>query len=205
MTIETINAYPLQWPAGKPRTPAHKRTWSRFKATPDQARRELIEEMRRLGLRRNQIIVSTNVELRQDGEPYANRRDPNDTGVALYWTAKDGTMQCIACDLYRQVWENMRALSKSIECIRALERWGGADIMEQAFRGFAQLPAPMTVPRPWHEVLEVDFDAGIEECRARFRTLAQEHHPDKGGDHDRMAEINAAWEACQKALKAIAL
>ena len=42
---------------------------------------ELIWELKRLGARG--MVLSTNVELRQDGLPYSNRRRPEDPGVAV--------------------------------------------------------------------------------------------------------------------------
>ena len=35
----------------------------------------------------------------------------------------------------------------------------------------------------------------------RFRKLAREHHPDKGGDHDRFVEINEAYQALLEKLR----
>ena len=104
-----MEAYPLQWPQGRARTPAQKRIPSRFDMKPDRARRELLMEAQRHG--RN-VVLSTNVALRQDGEPYASRRPPDDTGVAVYFVRKERSV-CFACDQYERVWENMRAICKT--------------------------------------------------------------------------------------------
>lgn len=74
-----IQAYPLQWPQHIKRTPSYNRQHSRFDVTPDRARRELRQEAERMG---QHVVISTNIELRRDGEPYANRRPPAVPGVA---------------------------------------------------------------------------------------------------------------------------
>jgi len=37
------------------------------------------------------------------------------------------------------------------------------------------------------------------EARKRYRQLARTHHPDVGGDPERMKEINAAWDLLRRA------
>ena len=39
---------------------------------------------------------------------------------------------------------------------------------------------------------------------AGYRSLAMKHHPDRGGDHERMQQINAAAEWLRKQLRRIA-
>ncbi len=67
-------AYPLQRPAERPRTPAHKREDSRFDVSQHKAQRELIRECNMMGAKN--LFLSTNIQLRRDGQPYANRRPP---------------------------------------------------------------------------------------------------------------------------------
>ncbi len=113
-------AYPLYWPEGWPRTkyPA----WSKFKPGGFAAEcQKVYDELDRLGA--SAPIVSSNIELRNDGLPYSNRRTPRDAGVAVYF-ALDGRQQCIPCDRWGSVEENARAIWKSIEALRGLERWG---------------------------------------------------------------------------------
>ncbi|MET7242468.1 DEAD/DEAH box helicase family protein [Methylobacterium sp. EM32] len=45
----------------------------------------------------------------------------------------------------------------------------------------------------WWRVLGVGRDAGEDEVRAAFRRLAREHHPDHGGSHAAMTNINRAY------------
>ena len=84
------------------------------------------------------VILSTNIPLRNDGLPYANSREPNDPGVAVYFQHKKREM-CFACDAFKTVRENAYSIGKTIEALRGIERWGASDMMERAFRGFAAL------------------------------------------------------------------
>src|SRR5690606_31281193 len=123
-------AYPLQWPAGWPRTPAHKRQRSRFQPNglADEAM-SIRWELERLGAR--YPVVSTNIALRRDGLPYSNQKRPDDPGVAVYFEL-DGRAQCIPCDRWQTVEENARAIWKSIEALRGLERWGAKSFVDAA-------------------------------------------------------------------------
>ena len=72
--------------------------------------------------------------------------------------------------------------------MRAIERHGGAAILNRAFTGFIALPAP---EQPW-QVLGVGMNASREEIEEAYRKLAAKHHPDRGGNPQEMARINAA-------------
>ena len=58
---------------------------------------------------------------------------------------------CFACDKWRDVYDNIYAIGKTIEALRGIERWGTGDMVEQAFTGFVALPSPKS---PW-EILGV--------------------------------------------------
>jgi hypothetical protein len=45
-----------------------------------------------------------------------------------------------------------------------------------------------------HATLFVTSDAPVEVIRAAYRALAQLHHPDVGGDSERMQAINVAYD-----------
>lgn len=44
------------------------------------------------------------------------------------------------------------------------------------------------------EVLGLPEEASADEVKARWRTLASEHHPDNGGDGDKFKECRKAYE-----------
>ena len=144
-------------------------------------------------------ILSTNIPLRRDGLPYANHRQPDDKGVAVYFTYK-GRQMCFACDKWDKVEDNIQAVRKTIEALRGIARWGTGDMMERAFTGFEALPAPgQRAKRPWWQVLGVHQDATPEEIKAAYRRQAMACHPDHGGNEALMAEVNAAYSEATRA------
>lgn len=191
---QSVTAFPLHWPEGRPRT--KYRGPSRFDVTFAKAVQELEWELERLGARHP--VLSTNCELRLDGRPRANQ-EPADPGVAVYFERK-GRQMVFACDKYDRVKDNIRAVGKTIEALRGIERWGTGDMMERAFTGFEQLPGPDAVSkRHWRQVFGI---ARGETARpitrltieAMYRALARERHPDHGGSDALMAELNRARE-----------
>jgi len=218
--MDPITRFPLCWPAARPRTPAHKRERSDFcrirteyvgtagqgghaRKTRERvsfaaARDELLAELGRLGAK--DLVLSTNVELRRDGLPYADRRQPADPGVAVYFRHK-GREVVFACDRWDRVEDNLRAVAKTIEALRGIDRWGTGDMVEAAFTGFAALPPAggIAPPRKWWVVLGVEAHAPTADVLAAYRRLVLECHPDRnGGDDARMKEVNGAYEQFKK-------
>jgi hypothetical protein len=182
----TIEAFPLTWPAGRARFRSPQ--ISRFRAQLGAAIKDVQGEVSRLG--GTDLIISSNLALRRDGMPYASGGRPSDQGVAVYFNYKKRPM-CFACDRWKNIEDNMHAIGKTIDALRGIERWGSGQMVEQAFTGFAALPAP---EQPW-QVLGVSSQATQDEVRAAYRRLASDHHPDRGGDQHQMARINAARDA----------
>jgi hypothetical protein len=180
-------AYPLQWPHGRPRTSHPER--SRFGSrTVDVATKELFSEIRRLGA--GMPVLSTNIKLRLDGLPYSNQSPPADKGVAVYFTYKKQPM-CFACDRWDRVQDNIYAIAMTIGALRGIERWGSGSMVEQAFTGFVALPAP----KDPHVILGVRPGASAEEIDAAYRQKAKIAHPDNGGSAAAMQELNDARAA----------
>ncbi|MBO6937515.1 MAG: J domain-containing protein [Deltaproteobacteria bacterium] len=198
----TAERYPLHWPDGQPRTPEHRRErrWA-YKVSQEQAQTELLHDLELMGAK--DVILSTNIKLRRDGLPYASQRPPDDPGVAVYWTTESGVSVAIACDRFELIRENMRALGLTVAALRAVDRAGCTDVLEGAYRGWAQLPATVTpAPRPWWKVLGYDAPEGLDfpTVKRRFRELAATRHPDRGGAHEAMAELNGALEQARAEL-----
>lgn len=209
----TPTRYPLQWPTGWKRTPEHRREPGRFtsKAYSSNSRQEpltvaqavdrLLAELLRMAIGEDDVIISSNVEPTLSGRPRSGERKPVDPGVAVYWRDM-GKDRCMAIDRYTEVAQNIGALAATIEAMRAIERHGGAAILDRAFTGFTALPAPIVagMRRPWREVLDYGTAPGVtrEFIEAAYRRAASKWHPDRASECDRaeftrrMAEVNAA-------------
>jgi hypothetical protein len=154
-------------------------------------------ELQRMGVRDDDLVISTNLQLRLDGFPKSAQRQPADPGAAVYWR-DGGDTRCMAIDRYEKIEHNLAAIAATLDAMRAIERHGGAEILNRAFAGFAALPGPGAGDEPWWEVLEVD-----ETCRGmgivgNYRVLRSQHHPDKGGDPERFGAIQRAYDrACE--------
>ena len=209
--------YPLAWPDGWHRTPPGQRkratfgrkekrpgdSWaSHTRLTVNDATCRVLAELERLGVvRDDDIIISTMIRVRLDGLPRSGEPEPADPGAAVYWEAPGESPRCMAIDLYDRVADNLAAIAATLEAMRAIERHGGAAILDRAFSGFAALPAPgQTSAKSWKEILGLTHVVTIDDARVAYRRLASEHHPDRGEDPDRMAEINRAWQQAQEAL-----
>lgn len=190
-------AYPLCWPHGVAR---HKgtREGGTFKGTLDSVRSELVDEVDRLlhgNLDRNRwfdLIISTNMPIRRDGGINCSAPAPADPGVAIYFT-RNGRALCFSCDRYDSVWKNLRALHRTIEAMRAIERYGSRELMDRAFTGFESLPAPGegTGADAW-KVLGIDPLSKPEAIEKAFRSLAKKCHPDAGGSEESWHRLQSA-------------
>jgi hypothetical protein len=204
--------YPLQWPAGRTRTKPDDRRASSFGGkwydgkkvvSPYETAKQLFAELKRLGA--SHVVITSLLPTRHDGLPYSDGRC-DDPGIAV-WFVHRGHERVFACDRWRTPGENIRAITLSVEAMRGLERWGMADVVEQAFAGFAALPPGPPAKRSWREVLGViDKPHGLMNdeylamVKHRHRKLIADAHPDVGGDTARAAELNAALDEAEKEL-----
>jgi molecular chaperone DnaJ len=53
--------------------------------------------------------------------------------------------------------------------------------------------------RDYYETLGIGKSASADEVKRAFRKLAQEHHPDKGGDPEKFKEVNEAYQVLSNA------
>lgn len=198
--------YPLQWPSRLPRTKPADRRWSHFgkhgdrgSLSPHLTGMEVIGELKRLGAT-SWVITSSLPSRGAEGLPYADPPKGDDPGIAV-WFEFRRVERVLACDRWRTPAENLRAIAKSVEAMRGLDRWGVSDVLEGVFAGFAAaLPAGPQAKREWREVLGGLWPDGMEAedtlalAKGRHRRLIAEAHPDAGGDAGRAAELNAALD-----------
>lgn len=204
-----IPRFPLQWPAGWPRAKQRQRakfgkgerqysnspgggSWiNRKELSVADGTKRVLYELERLNVRGDDSVISTNLALRLDGLPRSDQRAPDDPGVAVYWTTRKGETKVMAIDLYDRVADNLAAVAATLEAMRAIERHGGAQILERAFTGFDALPAPEAFD-PWKE-LGLAPGASREAIEAAFRNLSRNHHPDMpGGSTEAFQRIERA-------------
>lgn len=215
-------ASPLAWPPGVPRAKAREsarfhgmteqcseyrdaqgatkvNVWKRKRSlSVAESRDDVLVELQRLGAR-EPVVISTNPRVRPEGLPASNRIEPADPGAAVYFML-DGHETCIAIDRFDRVADNLRAVAKTIQAMRGIERWGGASLVTAAFTGFQGLPAPGETSAPsWWIVLGVPETASRDSIEAAGHALAKKHHPDKGGDATEFGRVVDAWNAGRSA------
>lgn len=208
--------YPLNWPAGKPRTPWNRRvagafnrkehgtkTWSDGSSynytqtkvlTLAVAVDRVLAEVRRMGGVRG-LVISTNVALRLDGYPKSGQRAPEDPGVAIYF-ALDGDPVALACDRYKSVEHNMAAIAAHLSASRAIERHGVGSLRE-IFRGFMALPSAINVD-DWRE--ELGNPNTVAQAEEVYYERMKTAHPDVGGSEAEAAKLNAAIARAREVL-----
>lgn len=215
---EQQQRYPLSWPIGWKRTPRHQRQRASFSAsgsrtydlgngqtrtertsralTVADALKRVSAELGRLGATHE--ILSTNVVLRIDGLPRSGQPEPDDPGAAVYFRLK-GQPRCLACDKWHRVADNIAAIAQHIDALRRIDRYG-VGTMEQAFAGYAALPA--NTAANWRDVF--GFPDGTRPTWAdvedRFRNAARSAHPDAGGTQEQMARLTEAKAFARKEL-----
>lgn len=212
----TINAYPLTWPAGWKRTVPASRFDAKFgkrQATGSSSFKALkslsvadgvarvLEQLKIMGIDREDIVISTNLKLRLDGLPRSDQARPADPGVAVYWREGDKPALCMAIDQYHLVEENLAAVAATLDAMRAIHRHGGGTVLERAFTGFQALPAP-GAEATWWDVLELGRNCTLADAQDAYRRLRSKQHPDKpGGSHEAVARLNKAWAEAQEAFR----
>lgn len=199
--MSDLTRYPLCWPNNVPRRPPHLRGRPAFQErSVSSAINFVLAEINRLNGRRydvtdKSVIVSTNLRLRQDGLPYSDQAQPQDTGVAVFFSlrfARNGKWHerhtVLSCDRWCKVAINLTAIGKDIEAQRSRERWGCTSV-EQAFQGYLAIPERCGV-RPWWEILGVPSTASPDVIVDAYRSLAKRFHPDAAGES---AEAKEKW------------
>jgi hypothetical protein len=192
--------YPLQWPVHVPRTTERKDalfrrkgdSWRRHRRTLAEARDYVAGELFRMEC--DLVVISTGASTNRDGWSFtANRREPCDPGVAVYFEAGDDTRQVLAIDIYDRVADNLWAVGRTVEALRQIERDGGPKIGRAALSGFKALPESTSGPS-WWKILGVDHQASGDEIRKAYRRLAREVHPDRPetGDQEKFLSVQEA-------------
>jgi hypothetical protein len=189
-------AFPLSWPTGVPRVRRSLRSQFGTHSVAEGVK-EIRRQLTLLGARLP--VISSNIPLKADGNPYSDPGRMADPGVAVYFQL-NGKPYCLPCDRWDRVEHNFWAIAKHIEAMRGMQRWGVGSV-EQQFAGFKTL----TAGESWWDVLECLPSADIDTINAQYRSRARSAHPDAGGSHEMMARLNQARENALTQLGALAL
>jgi len=192
-----ITASPLTWPEGWVRE--EYEVSSRFgkwnkRISIAAAITFILDQLRLMGVPSFDVIISTNLKLRNDGLPYSNQREPRDNGSAVWWSKND-IQQVIALDKYDRIADNIYAIGKTLEAMRGIERWGGGEILNRTFTGFVALPDLST---DWRSIL--GHPKTLAEARFMYHRARILAHPDKGGTKEKYHEVTEAFELAKKEL-----
>lgn len=203
-----------------PRTPAHERRsrWT-FKAPWSDTLALLERELRHLAAR--DVVLEADFreqDLRLDGLPRANARQPEDPAVKISFDSKHGPLVYAAdsCEYWQH---NVRSIALGLEALRAVDRYGITRRAEQ-YTGWRQIgsgpaivteapldrqraaavlldaafPGMETSPAPWRaaDLLDGTLDLRDVARRAQRRT-----HPDTGGSAEDFDEVQRAIAVLQ--------
>jgi hypothetical protein len=185
-------AYPLSWPQTIPR--AQRREKGAFKTTLAGALKNVETSLRQFGENSGKpvsgVVLSSNVTLGVER--------PKDPGVAV-WFTWEGAQYCIPVDRYETPAANLQAIHHVLEARRVELRHGTLALVRATFAGFRALPAPTS--KSWREVIGGDADVrDMPTVRIAYKRRAGQLHPDKGGSHEAMTELNAALQAAEREL-----
>lgn len=187
--MNTPQAYPLQWPANFPRHTGSRES-AKFRTELGSALRNLTKQLELMGAKG--LVLSSNCTLGQSNAP--------DPGVCAYFTY-DGMQLAIPCDRWNNVASNVQAIALTVEAMRGMNRWGAKHMIRAMFTGFKALPAGGTQKRGFRDVLELCLGDGIGNAELQYRKLSLSRHPDRGGSHEAMAELNEAIAEARRVLQ----
>lgn len=133
--------------------PAAQRKRSAFDSTWSTTLEDLAREIKHLGGKN--VVIEVDVreqDIRLDGTLRANARTPEHPAVVVAFESDHGP-QLHRCDRFERSYrrdsigwqENVRAIAKTLEALRAVTRYGSAETGQQ-YAGFKALPAGRAMP-----------------------------------------------------------
>lgn len=190
-SLDEVREGRLKWPDHKPR--AGHRVDGPFRTALDKALQNLKWEMERW--RPLDYVISRNNQRVYAGDP----------AVAVWWIdRKTRELRVLACDKFLTMADNAHSIFKTLDAMRALERWGAYSAEQAAQGARAALPPPegQSNATPWRKILG-DVPAGVtgEDAiaivQSRYRKLAAATNGDEGA----ILRLNLAIEKAREELK----
>lgn len=188
---------------GQLETPANQRKsrWT-FKASWQNTINLLNYELVTLGA--SELVIEADFresDIRLDGLPKANARQPSFPGVRLSFESKMGPLQ-YQTDQYEFWQHNIRGIGLGLEALRAVARYGITQ-RNQQYTGWLQLEAPVAAvddfatpseALAWLRSESVAGVAGADgmSLKQLLRLVAKNLHPDRGGDPAQWAKFDRA-------------
>lgn len=144
-------------------------------------------------------------DIRLDGLPKANARQPDFPGIRLAFDSDHGPLiyQTDTCVYWQH---NVRSIALGLEALRAVDRYGITHRAEQ-YTGFKAIAAPVQLFNTVDDAVNwlVDPDTigfvgarGVELPKV-LKIVARRYHPDNGGDPQMWAKYDKAAQMVKKA------
>lgn len=205
----TATFRPMETPLAPPKKGQRR---SQFRTTPGVVYHKLAKEIEHLGGR--QVIIEAGYDvfdIRNDGWPRSNAR-PSHSGVRISFQSQAAGPLSFECNTYTAIDDNLHAIAKTLEALRAVERHGAVKGGQQ-YREWKQLPEqPKPVADPLEKAAQVFADAcgvsagvvvltapGFRYLEEAYRAGAKRWHPDTpGGDAAKMAALNDARDILRR-------
>lgn len=187
---------PLDWPSGLRRTlPVHRRRsgeWRHY----IQIRDAIIQEIYRRG--GDNAFLSTDAPDGAEGTPVGQRRSAWDPGVVVYFQI--GThWYAHACDLFTDRIGNMGRIADRLGYgarpmrLRWPTRLHGRKRPRPGDYGRRRADE-RPASRWWRDLGLTRAPSSLDEAESAFRTQVKKHHPDRGGDTEKMRRAVEAVE-----------
>jgi len=194
-----------RWP-GTP-TPSNNRKRSTFRASYATTLDELEKELNKL--RAKDIVIQIALgfnDIRNDGWPRSSAR-PTSPGVIVSCETSKGPLS-FPCDRFTDWEDNLRAIAKSLEALRTVDRYGVTRNNEQ-YKGWAQIPQSANATMSREDAARfIGITIGMPDghiLRDRqifsdcYKSAARRLHPDTGGNHEAFVKLQAAKTVLEQA------
>jgi hypothetical protein len=203
------------WPNNVPATTYNNRKRSPFRSAWASTLADLDRELQQIGARSVVIEIDAPAsEIRRDGMPRADARTRSPGVILSYEKRRRGAgdtwdRYVYPCDTFHDWQDNVRAIAKTLEALRAVDRYGVTRDGQQ-FASFKSLPpgdgvrgttreaAGMSLEnaaRVLSDLGGLAFDVeDYNQARVAFRTARAKTHPDAGGKASDFQAVNAAGE-----------
>jgi len=200
-----------EWPAHQPSTPYYRRENARFTASyPDRItllEREL-EQISAKDVVLESVLPKS--KARRDGWPMSDAK--GGPGIIVSFVQAGEPREMLA-DRYHDWRDNLHAIGKALDALRAVDRWGLTKKAAQ-YEGFRPaLPPPAKVVAITTTSQAAEFvakQAGVgrtiapeilndpETLAYYYRLAAKQLHPDQGGSHELFVQLQTAKELLDK-------